>query len=74
MLKTEGGWRLEQPEPGVFVWTSPLGRTYRISPEPILPPPSEPVPAEPDSNPDEPPADQESDRGPPPAPDESPPP
>jgi hypothetical protein len=26
--KTHLGWRLEQPAPGHFIWTSPLGRTY----------------------------------------------
>lgn len=26
--KTHGGWRLEQPSPGTFIWTSPTGRTY----------------------------------------------
>ncbi|WP_200958190.1 HNH endonuclease signature motif containing protein [Nocardioides sp. Soil805] len=27
-LKTHGRWRYETTEPGVFVWTSPLGWTY----------------------------------------------
>lgn len=45
MLKTEGGWRLSQPEPGRFVWTSPLGRSYPVAPEPILLPPRDPDPA-----------------------------
>jgi hypothetical protein len=27
-LKTRGRWRYELTEPGVFVWTSPLGNTY----------------------------------------------
>ncbi|WP_235534759.1 HNH endonuclease signature motif containing protein [Nocardioides sp. Soil777] len=27
-LKTRGRWRYEMTEPGVFVWTSPLGHTY----------------------------------------------
>jgi hypothetical protein len=27
-LKTHGRWRYEMTEPGVFVWTSPLGNTY----------------------------------------------
>jgi hypothetical protein len=27
-------WRLEQPEPGVMVWTLPHGRSYRVEPEP----------------------------------------
>jgi hypothetical protein len=31
------GWTLTQPEPGVFVWISPLGRTYRTRGEPIRP-------------------------------------
>jgi hypothetical protein len=30
--KTHGGWRLEQPEPGVFTWTSPGGLRYQVSP------------------------------------------
>ena len=37
-------WRLEQPEPGLFVWTSPLGRTYRTRGESIIPPLPDPVP------------------------------
>ncbi|WP_162606730.1 HNH endonuclease signature motif containing protein, partial [Jiangella asiatica] len=28
--KTLHGWRLDSPEPGVLVWTSPAGRTYRV--------------------------------------------
>lgn len=28
-LKGEGGWKLDQPRPGVFVWTSPDARAYR---------------------------------------------
>jgi hypothetical protein len=31
------GWRLSQPEPGLFVWISPLGRTYRTRGEPVRP-------------------------------------
>ena len=27
-MKTRGRWRYEMTEPGVFVWTSPLGNTY----------------------------------------------
>ena len=27
-LKTSGRWRYEMTDPGVFVWTSPLGHTY----------------------------------------------
>jgi hypothetical protein len=29
-LDHRGGWTLEQPEPGVFIWTSPASRTYRV--------------------------------------------
>ena len=54
MLKTEGGWRLEQPEPGRFIWTSPLGRVYPVEPEPILAPPIPPVTREPETWFDEP--------------------
>ncbi|GAA5114999.1 hypothetical protein GCM10023320_13090 [Pseudonocardia adelaidensis] len=31
------GWTLDQPEPGLFVWGSPLGRTYRTRGEPVRP-------------------------------------
>jgi hypothetical protein len=27
-------WRLEQPQPGVMVWTLPHGRSYQVRPEP----------------------------------------
>lgn len=30
--KTHAGWRVEQPRPGVFLWTSPLGYRYRVDP------------------------------------------
>ncbi|CAJ63172.1 MULTISPECIES: HNH endonuclease signature motif containing protein [Frankia] len=38
-------WKCEQPTPGVFLWTSPEGRTYRVLPEPYLdvPPPAGPA-------------------------------
>ncbi|HTK61535.1 MAG TPA: DUF222 domain-containing protein [Pseudonocardia sp.] len=36
--KSELGWRLRQPQPGHFEWTSPLGRTYRTRGDPISPP------------------------------------
>jgi len=29
--KTHAGWRLTQPEPGTFTWTSPLGRRYFVT-------------------------------------------
>lgn len=28
LLKTHAGWRLEQPEPGEFTWTTPTGRVW----------------------------------------------
>jgi Domain of unknown function (DUF222) len=31
-LKHEAGWKLEQPTPGHFIWTSPLGHTYQSEP------------------------------------------
>ena len=31
-LKTHGGWRLTQPQPGVFRWESPLGYQYLVTP------------------------------------------
>ncbi len=33
-VKQATGWHLEQPTPGVFVWTAPSGRNYRTSPGP----------------------------------------
>jgi len=39
LLKSQPGWTLQQPTPGTFVWTSPLGGRYEVRPEPILPPP-----------------------------------
>jgi hypothetical protein len=30
--KQAQGWRLDQPEPGVLVWTLPHGRSYRVQP------------------------------------------
>jgi hypothetical protein len=44
--KTALGWRLCQPEPGVFEWTSPLRRVYRTRGEPIRLELPEPVPGE----------------------------
>jgi len=32
--KQAAGWRVSQPRPGTFVWTTPLGRSYRTDPEP----------------------------------------
>ncbi|MGQ0847895.1 MAG: DUF222 domain-containing protein, partial [Actinomycetota bacterium] len=33
-VKDEGGWKLHQPQPGVYHWRSPLGHTYLVIPEP----------------------------------------
>ncbi|MGH3575021.1 MAG: HNH endonuclease signature motif containing protein, partial [Pseudonocardiaceae bacterium] len=52
-LKHVGRWRLHQPTPGHFTWTSPLGRTYHTQPPPIthdLPEPR-PRPDNPDPRP-----------------------
>ncbi|MGH3913741.1 MAG: DUF222 domain-containing protein [Pseudonocardiaceae bacterium] len=43
-VKHEGGWRLCQPEPGHFVWISPLGRTYHTWPQLITTDLPDPVP------------------------------
>lgn len=42
-LKGEGGWRLYQPEPGVFRWTSRLGHTYHRHPPKIIEPLLDPI-------------------------------
>jgi hypothetical protein len=47
------GWTLSQPEPGHFVWRSPLGRTYRTRGEPIRPDLPEPEPPEEGADPRE---------------------
>jgi len=31
--KQAAGWHLDQPEPGVLVWTTPHGRTYTVRPD-----------------------------------------
>jgi hypothetical protein len=36
-VKSEGLWKLKQPDEGTFIWTSPLGQTYLIEPEIIDP-------------------------------------
>lgn len=40
----QAGWTLDQPEPGVFRWTSPLGRSYVTTADPLLPEPPPEVP------------------------------
>ncbi len=32
-LKQHPMWRLEQPLPGIFIWTTPTGRTYAVHPD-----------------------------------------
>lgn len=46
-LKHEGGWTLHQPRPGHFVWTSRLGRHYRVRPPLIIQPLPDPIPRDP---------------------------
>jgi hypothetical protein len=43
-MKHEGGWELQQPEPGRFRWRSPLGQIYCTRGEPIAPDLPDPVP------------------------------
>jgi len=43
-LKDEGGWTMRQPEPGITVWTSPLGHRYESRRLPVIPPMPEPYP------------------------------
>jgi Domain of unknown function (DUF222) len=53
-LKTRLHWKLDQPEPGRFVWTTPAGKTYPREPQAIGPiigdsdpaDPTEPPPAQ----------------------------
>ncbi|MGH8838995.1 MAG: DUF222 domain-containing protein, partial [Jiangellaceae bacterium] len=58
--KTHHRWRLDQPEPGRYIWTAPTGHRYQVDPEIVglLPqpppgedPPAEPTPADPDPPP-----------------------
>lgn len=50
-MKHQGGWTLQQPEAGHFVWTSPLGQTYRTRGEPITPDLPQPLPRDVDPDP-----------------------
>ena len=43
LMKLDGGWRLEQPEPGRFVWTTPAGLRYEVQPEPVTDPTPDPT-------------------------------
>jgi Domain of unknown function (DUF222) len=46
--KTHHRWRLQQPEPGQFIWTAPTGHRYQVDPEIVgllaQPPPGEDPP------------------------------
>jgi hypothetical protein len=61
--KTHHRWRLDQPEPGQYVWTAPTGHRYDVDPEivgllpqPPRAPPGEDRPADPTAaDPDPPP-------------------
>ncbi|HLN78043.1 MAG TPA: DUF222 domain-containing protein [Nocardioidaceae bacterium] len=58
-LKTHGGWTYTMPEPGLYLWRSPLGQRYLVdntgttnlttpaNPVPADPVPADPVPADP---------------------------
>ncbi len=50
-MKHQGGWTLTQPVAGHFVWTSPLGQTYRTRGEPITPDLPQPLPRDVDPDP-----------------------
>jgi hypothetical protein len=32
-IKQRPGWRLDQPQPGIFEWTTPAGRRYQVAPD-----------------------------------------
>lgn len=51
-LKHGRGWRLAQPTPGLFEWTSPLRQVYRTRGEPIMPPLPDPRPRPPEPDDD----------------------
>jgi hypothetical protein len=43
LMKLDGGWTLDQPKPGYFLWTTPAGRRFEVEPEPIVEPTPDPV-------------------------------
>jgi hypothetical protein len=45
--KTHAGSRLDQPEPGRFVWTAPTGHVYEVDPEIVGPITTPPTPTHP---------------------------
>ncbi|HET9118393.1 MAG TPA: DUF222 domain-containing protein [Pseudonocardiaceae bacterium] len=50
-MKHQGGWTLTQSTAGYFMWTSPLGQTYRTRGEPIIPTLPQPLPRDTDTDP-----------------------
>jgi hypothetical protein len=51
---THHGWRLQQPEPGRYLWTSPAAHTYQVDPDIVgllTPPTTEEPPADADPPP-----------------------
>jgi hypothetical protein len=44
LMKLNGGWTLDQPKPGYFVWTTPTGRRFDVEPQPVVEPTPDPVP------------------------------
>ncbi len=48
-LKTHGGWTYQMPEPGLYLWRSPLGRRYLVdcTGTTNLTTPDDPLPADP---------------------------
>jgi len=51
LMKLEGGWQLDQSEPGHFVCTTPTGQRYEVHPEPVVDPTPDPTPAPTDDTP-----------------------
>jgi hypothetical protein len=51
-VKHGAGWTVEQPEPGLFLWSSPLGGRYVTRGEFLTPELPGPAPAEPEPWPD----------------------
>jgi hypothetical protein len=43
-LKDEAGWAMHRPEPGITLWTSPLGHRYESRRPPVIPTVPEPYP------------------------------
>jgi hypothetical protein len=74
-VKHRAGWTVTQPEPGTFVWHSPLGGTYLTRGEFLCPELPDPAPTHPDPRPARPPLTVEGPilrRPPPPEPDPPP--